>query len=146
MKFNYTPLRDLTTPRGVSRKIVRMPLLGVRLSYEDKHTDIVGLIDTGAIDCLFDQDVAEDLGIDIRNSPTQRDYFGLDGVSLIGYIHKVGFRLQKFSEWIEIEVGFLECKLPFQLLGQSGFFDNYEVNMKRFRGKFEIKSRTFLNR
>jgi len=61
-------------------------------------------------------------------------------------MHTIRFQIQGFSEWIDIEAGFIGAKLPYQLLGQSGFFDNYEITFKRYRGRFEIKSRSFLHR
>ncbi|HXD31356.1 MAG TPA: aspartyl protease family protein [Pyrinomonadaceae bacterium] len=117
------------------------------MKYNYTATPLVGLIDTGASDCLFDKDVADDLGIDLQATSVIRHYVGIDGEAVIGYVHQVSIQIiqiSKFSEWIEVEAGFLDCKLPFPLLGQSGFFDNYEITLRRYRGKFEIKSRTYL--
>ena len=121
-------------------------MLKVRLGFGANHSDVVGLVDTGATDCLFDRDVADDLGIKFADSDVTREYFGVGGQAVIGHIHKIRFQIQGFSEWIEIEAGFIDAKLPYQLLGQSGFFDNYEISFKRYRGRFEIKSRSFLHR
>jgi len=88
--------------------------------------------------------VAEDLGIDLQATSVIRHYVGIDGEAVIGYVHEVSIQISKFSEWIEVEAGFLDCKLPFPLLGQFGFFDNYEITLRGYRGKFEIKSRTHL--
>ena len=143
MKFKYRYLRDSSSP---SRNYIRLPLLKVRLGSGANHTDVVGLVDSGATDCLFDRDVADDLGISLLDSDVKREYFGVGGQSVIGHIHPIRFQIQGFSEWIVIDVGFIDAKLPFQLLGQSGFFDNYEISFKRYRGRFEIKSRSFLQR
>ena len=143
MKFKYRYLRDSS---GSGRDYIRLPLLQVRLGSGTNRTDVVGLVDTGATDCLFDRDVADDLGITLADSDVKREYFGVGGQSVIGHIHLVRFQIQGFSEWIAIEVGFIDAKLPYQLLGQTGFFDNYEINFKRYRGRFEIKSRSFLHR
>ena len=143
MKFKYRYLRDSS---GSGRDYIRLPLLQVRLASGANRTDVVGLVDTGATDCLFDRDVADDLGITLADSDLTREYFGVGGQSVIGHIHPIRFQIQGFSEWIEIEVGFIDAKLPYQLLGQTGFFDNYEINFKRYRGRFEIRSRSFLHR
>jgi hypothetical protein len=143
MKFKYRYLRDTS---GSGRDYIRLPLLKVRLGFGANRTDVVGLVDTGATDCLFDRDVADDLGITFAASDATREYFGVGGQSVIGHIHTIRFQIQGFSEWVEFEAGFIDAKLPYQLLGQSGFFDNYEINFKRYRGRFEIKSRTFLHR
>jgi hypothetical protein len=143
MKFKYRYLPDSSGP---DRAYIRLPLLKVRLGSGANHTDVVGLIDSGAADCLFDRDVADDLGIMFANSDVTREYFGVGGQAIIGHIHTIRFQIQGFSEWIEIEAGFIETKLPYQLLGQSGFFDNYEISFKRYRGRFEIKSQSLLSR
>ena len=143
MKFKYRYLRDSS---GSGRDYIRLPLLQVRLGSGANRTDVVGLVDTGATDCIFDRDVADALGIEFAASDATREYYGVDGQSVIGHIHMIRFQIQGFSEWIEIEAGFIDAKLPYQLLGQTGFFDNYEINFKRYRGRFEIRSRSFLHR
>lgn len=140
MKFKYRYIADKYT----EERLIKLPFLPVRLAYGGRETTIVGLIDTGASDCLFDCDVAEDLGIEIRDTSLVKDYFGIDGQSIPGYVHTLDFQIQGFSEWIEITAGFLENKLPYPLLGQNDFFDNYEITLKRYRGRFEVKSRTHL--
>jgi len=143
VKFKYRYLPDSSGP---GREYIKLPLLGVRLAFGSNRTDIVGLVDTGATDCLFDRDVADDLGITLAESDDTREYFGVGGQSVIGHIHTIRFQIQGFAEWIELETGFIDAKLPYQLLGESGFFDNYEIIFKRYRGRFEIKSRSFLHR
>lgn len=142
MKFKYRYLRDSS---GSGRDYIRLPLLQVRLSSGTNRTDVVGLVDTGATDCLFDRDVADALGLTLSDSDVTREYFAVGGQSVIGRIHLIRFQIQGFSEWVEIEVGFIDAKLPYQLLGQSGFFDNYEISFQRYRGRFEVKSRSFLH-
>ena len=97
MKFKYRYLRDAS---GSGRDYIRLPLLKVRLAFGANHTDVVGLVDTGATDCLFDRDVADDLGITLADSDPKRAYFGVGGNSLIGHIHPIRFQIQGFSEWI----------------------------------------------
>ncbi len=143
MRFKCRYLRNSSSS---GRDYIRLPLLKVRLAFGSNRTDVVGLVDTGATDCLFDRDVADALGITLADSDDKREYFGVGGQPVIGHIHTIRFQIQGFSEWIEIEAGFIDAKLPYQLLGQTGFFDNYEINFKRYRGRFEIKSRSFLQR
>ncbi len=56
MKFKYRYLRDSSTS---GRDYIKLPLLQVQLGFRTGRTDIVGLVDTGATDCLFDRDVAD---------------------------------------------------------------------------------------
>ena len=143
MKLKYRYFRDTS---GLEQRYIKLPLLGVRLGFRDEQTDVVGLIDTGATDCLFDKDVADDLGITLSSADTTREYVGVAGQSVIGYVHPIRFQIHGFAEWVEFDAAFIDGELPYQLLGESGFFDNYEVILRRYRGRFEIKSRSFVNR
>lgn len=140
MKFKYRHLADSSDP---SKKRWKVPLLPVRLHYNGQHVDVLSLIDTGAADCLFDHEVAEALGIDMK-SGVEKVYYGIGGQSVTGYIHELQMQVLGFNEWIDIEAGFIE-ELPISLLGQSGFFDYYQVTFMRYRGRFEVKSRSFIH-
>ena len=143
MKFKYRYFRDTS---GAGDRYIKLPLLAVRLDYRGKQTSIVGLVDTGATDCLFYRDVADDLGIALSSADPTREYVGVGGESVVGHMHRIKLQINGFSEWVEFDAAFIDAKLPYQLLGESGFFDNYEVTLKRYRGRFEIKSRSFLYR
>jgi hypothetical protein len=143
MKFKYRYLRDSS---GSGRDYIKLPLLQVRLRTGTNQSNVVGLVDTGATDCLFDRDVADDLGITVTDSNVTREYFGVGGQSLTAHIHPIQLQIHGFSEWIQMDVGFINDQLPYQILGQSGFFDSYEISFQRYRGRFEIKSRSFLYR
>ncbi len=109
MRFKYRYLRDSSGP---SRDYIRLPLLQVRLRYGAKQSDVVGLVDTGSVDCLFDRDVADDLGIQFATSDAKREYFGVGGQSIIGHVQTIRFQIHGFAEWIEMEAGFIDAKLP----------------------------------
>jgi len=140
MKFRYRRIPDDTNPNGYSLD----PLLEVRLANGSKAVDIRCLIDSGAGDCLFHRSIGELLGLEIQTG-NPKIYYGIAGQSVTGYIHEIGLRVQGFSEWVTIEAGFIEPNLV-PLLGQSGFFENYQITFERYRGRFELKSRSFLHR
>jgi predicted aspartyl protease len=140
MRFKYRQLSDSSDPL---KKPWKVPLLPVRLHYGDQHIDVLSLIDTGAADCLFDYEVGEALGIDLGGG-VEKEYYGIAGQSVKGYIHEIQLQIHGFNERINVEAGFIEV-LPISLLGQAGFFDNYQVTFMRFRGRFEVKSRSFLH-
>lgn len=140
MKFKYRQLSDSLDP---AKKPWRVPLLPVRLHHGGQYIDVLSLIDTGAADCLFDYEVGEALGIDIQ-SGLEKEYYGIGGQSVTGYLHEIQLQIHGFNELTDIEAGFIEV-LPISLLGQTGFFDNYQVTFMRFRGRFEVKSRSFVH-
>src|SRR5258708_40351377 len=99
MKFKYRYLRDSSSP---SRDYIRLPLLKVRLGWGTNRADVVGLVDTGATDCLFDRDVADALGITLADSDGGREYFGVGGQSVIGHIHAGLLQVHGFFQLAEI--------------------------------------------
>jgi hypothetical protein len=133
----YRLCSDRTSP---FRQFGKWPFLWVRLAHGDSHIELDCLIDSGAGDSLFNVDVADAIGIDLSGAP-EKEYLGINGEPLIGRIHPVQLQVKGLSEWIEIHAGFIEVdQIP--ILGQSGFFDNYEITFRRYNKRFEITSRT----
>ena len=56
---------------------------------------------------------------------------------MTGHIASIQLLVKGFADPIDIEVAFVEGN-AIPLLGQSGFFDNYEVRFQRYKGRFEI--------
>lgn len=136
MKFRYKRLPDNVDPKGYSTH----PLIQVRLSYGHKALNLRALIDSGAADCLFHKSVGLALGIDVE-SGAPKTYTGIASQSVTGHVHPLKLQVQGFSEWIHVEAGFIDSDV-IPLLGQSGFFDNYQILFERYRGRFEVNSRT----
>jgi hypothetical protein len=114
----------------------KLPLLEVRLSHGENYIDVDCLVDSGAVDSMFHTDVADELGIDLQGLE-EREYFGIDGKIMPGRIAPIQLHVKGLVDPIDIEVAFVEGnEIP--LLGQSGFFDNYEIRFQRFKGRFEI--------
>ncbi len=133
MERKYRHYRDRTDSASDYGK---MPLLEVRLTNGDNYIDVDCLVDSGAIDSMFHIDIADELGIDLQGLE-EKNYFGIDGKVMLGRIAPIQLHVKGLSDPIEIEVAFVEGN-AIPLLGQSGFFDNYEIRFQRFRGRFEI--------
>jgi len=140
MKFNYKTTPDNTEPSGY----VKLPILPVRLFNGDKHQDVRCLLDSGADHCMFHSSVADVLGIDLTRG-RQKTYYGIARQAAIGFLHPIKLQVTGFNEAIDIEVAFTEDN-DIPLIGQAGFFDFYQVTFERYRGRFEVKSRTHLYR
>ena len=91
MKFKYRYFRDTS---GLVDRYIKLPLLAVRLDYRGKQTAIVGLVDTGATDCLFDRDIADDLGITLSSADATREYVGVGGESVVGHVHRIKLQIK----------------------------------------------------
>jgi hypothetical protein len=116
----------------------KMPLLEVRLRNGENYIDVDCLVDSGAVDSMFHTDFADELGIDLTNRE-QHDYYAVDGNIMRGWVASVQLEINGIAHPIQMDVAFVEeNEIP--LLGQSGFFDNFEVRFRGFIGVFEIIS------
>jgi len=140
MKFNYMKTPDNTEPSGY----ISLPLLDVRLFNGDKQKGVRCLLDSGADHSMFHSSVADALGIDLT-SGRPRTYYGIARQAAIGFLHPIKLQVTGFNETIDIEAAFTEDN-DIPLIGQVGFFDFYQVTFERYRGRFELKSRTHLYR
>ena len=83
--------------------------------------------------------MGEVLGIDVPSgTPHKFHSFNLETP---GFVHKVRLQVTGFSHWIEIDAVFIESEVM-AILGQSGFFENYQIVFERFKRQFEINTKT----
>jgi hypothetical protein len=135
MNIRYRHIPDLTRPKGYSL----VPLLQVFLRNGVNMRPFLALVDSGAIDCIFPASAGAVLGIDV---PTGRPhkFYGLANQEAQGFMHSVQLQVTGLDHWIEIEVGFVTGEI-IPLLGQSGFFENYQVIFEHFRRQFEVNTK-----
>ena len=133
MKIRYRRLPNILEPTTYSH----YPYLQVSIRHQQKAAQpLLALVDSGAIDTLFPIALGEILGIDVL-SGERKVYFGLGGNSALGYLHDCDMQVSGLKTWVKMRIGFVDTiRIP--LLGQSGFFENYQVLFERFRYQFEI--------
>jgi hypothetical protein len=140
MKFRYKKTPDNTYPSG----FMSLPIIPVRLFNGNKSKDVRCLLDSGSDHSMFHTSIADVLGIDwARGEP--RTYYGIAEQATIGFLHPIQLQVEGFNEVIDIDAAFTEDN-DISLIGQVGFFDYYQVIFERYRGRFEVKSRTHLYR
>lgn len=133
MNIRYRKLRDDTRPDGY----FLYPLLRVFVRHGTNMTRYLALLDTGATDCIFPASSgARDLGIDVRKG-RPLPFKGIAAQEAQGFLHRVQLQVEGFTHWIDVEAAFVEQE-EMPIIGQSGFFDNYQVVFERFRGHFEV--------
>ena len=121
MRIRYRRLPDLIDPAQFNH----YPYLRIAVRHTNITQPFLALVDSGAIDTLFPAVVAEVIGIDLE-SGVRKVYFGIGGHAAIGYVHECQLQVQGFNPWNKVKIGFVDTiKIP--LLGQSGFFENYQV-------------------
>jgi hypothetical protein len=104
------------------------PLLAVRLTGPGTSQVYDGLLDTGADETVFDQHVAQLLGVDLRGAPDR--LVGLAGRPSpvrcrYAPVHmRITDGVQETYEWTAV-VGFVPGPLHYHLLGQAGFLQYF---------------------
>lgn len=116
----------------------KLPMLNVILKNGSDIYPLSGLVDSGAGESIFSEDIAKALGIDLKNCP-EREYDGIGGATFKGHTCAIELKIPKFDKWITIDAGFLPNQFP--VIGHSGFFDNYEVIFRSYQDTFEVKSK-----
>ena len=121
---------------------VLRPVVSVTICDPDsgKEFDCQALVDSGAEISVFGYEVAEALGIDI-NQKTEREHFGIGGLQVECVTHTIQFQLAGWSH--SAKARFMlkkdDRKLPYGILGQTGFFQYFKISFDRHREEFEIQ-------
>lgn len=133
MRFRYTEIRNQQDPR----KPFYRPYLIVRLLSGERHKDVISLVDSGADVCLFHSDIGRMLGIELENAP-ELVFQGVSGIREVAYLHRVELVVRGLSA-ITLDVGFTNSMAAGTgLLGQRGFFEQFEITFDLSQNHFEV--------
>ncbi|MEK6279715.1 MAG: hypothetical protein AABN95_05110 [Acidobacteriota bacterium] len=135
MNIKYRKVDDNTRPEGHSF----YPLLRIFVRYGVNMRPVLTLVDSGAADCVFSASFGEVLGIDVT-SGEPHNFHGFDLRETPGFLHNVHLQVMGFPHWIEVRAAFVESEVM-PVLGQSGFFENYQVVFERFKRQFEVNTK-----
>ncbi len=104
------------------------PVIPIKIKFNNKEVGYHVLVDSGADLCLFDEEIGQALDIDIRSGEAH-EVFGVGGKSSIYYLHDVKIEIGGWEH--KIKTGFMQHVagqiLPYGIVGQKGFFENYIV-------------------
>ena len=119
-------------------ELVRLPILPIQIACNRNRETIWALIDSGAEISVFNKEIAGLLDIEV----TSGKKFELGGVvddrGLPAWLHQVSMTVGDLGS-ISTMVAFTDSDSPgLSLLGQRGFFDNYQIRFKRFQNVFEV--------
>lgn len=115
-----------------------MPHIQVRFYYGRKSTkDFTALVDSGAYRCILDSKIADILCIDYKTKGKIEKFITPSGYKF-GYIHKVIIAIKDGGKFAT-DATFVENYGKINLLGQTGFFDNYLVSSDKPKNKFYIR-------
>lgn len=133
MKFPYLKL-PFSDPKlkWVSRPYIPIRLIGPRGVWEG-----YGLIDSGADRCLFNIQIAEKIGLNLKGGKIQ-DFGGIEGGVLEAKLSNIELQVIGMNETIEILAGFIDSPGVSAILGQDGFFDNFRIKFEKDHGVVEV--------
>ena len=118
-------------------KNIFKPEIKIAVRYGDVKRKLYALVDSGADSCLFPRDVADILGIDVRNGH-KIFYTGIGGSQTLFYFHEVEIFVGKYK--FKTMAGFANAGIGTSaLLGQRGFFENFRVSFDNKNRFIEIK-------
>lgn len=130
MKFRYKAL-EVKPSKSVNKKfVVWRPIIPVFLFNNKKVIGYEAIIDSGADFNIFHSEIADILGINYKKG-SKRHLFGLGSQEIKGYECETEIKVQGFDKYLSKVV--FSSQIPsnsFGVLGNKGFFNNYNVNFK----------------
>lgn len=124
MRFPYQKIIIKDSKKGVH--FAYRPLIPLEISCNGEKLITYALVDSGADVCLFGEDLCRKLGV-VMKSGKKQSLQGVGKGKVLFYLHQI--RLGIGQEKVKTEVGFSgQMKhIPFAILGQKGFFENFLV-------------------
>jgi len=89
---------------------------------------LLALVDSGADDCLFPLEVAHFLKLPLKRDATHR-YGGIGSGTITATFGTVTLEVGKWT--IPLYAGFSDSPTAVPILGQSGFFSQFEITFNR---------------
>lgn len=135
LKFPY--LRYLVSPPGIKPQYVYRPVIPVKLTSGKKEVTFDALIDSGADECVFPGWIIEFFGRDIYKGK-EKIFSGIGG-SVLAYLHRTSLQIKNVRLMLEVYYSHDWDDMPFGLLGQSGFFNYFEVRFNYHQKFFLLR-------
>ncbi len=140
MKFKYFkfPLKRYSPLFG---SVILKPIIPVRIAHREESIDYAVLIDSGADFCIFDGEIGEHLGLDVKSGRQER-FGGIeDSQGAIAYLHEIILEIGGHEFSIIAGFSYDIAKHGFGILGQKGFFDKFVVKFDLPKEEIDLKLR-----
>lgn len=140
MKFRYHKLFLPQRSEYFGSSVLK-PIIPIAVMVGRNEIRYAALIDSGADFCIFEAEIGEYLGLDIKDGvPIE---FG--GVQERGgataFLHDVYLNVGGFSYKNRVGFSYDIAKHGFGILGQKGFFDIFVVKFDLLKEEVELKER-----
>lgn len=140
MKFRYHKLLLPQRSDFFGSSILK-PVIPIKVGVGTTELRYIALIDSGADFCIFDAEIGEYLGLNIRSS--KKEVFG--GIQEKGgaeaFLHEVVLNVGGWDYKTIIGFSYDIAKHGFGILGQKGFFDIFIVKFDLLKKEVELKPR-----
>ena len=138
LKFDYQAFPSSPNEAFPQRHTVRRPIINIRFPLDGKSVLYPVLLDSGSDFCIFHAEIGDLLHVSVR-SGKKMTFFGTSGTPQNAYFHTIHYELGGWD--MECYAGFsYEMKtMPYGLLGQTGFFDQFRIEFDYMKQRMEIK-------
>ncbi len=132
---------DFVYKKVTGTKIERpiIPIV-VRNLKNQKAIKYYSLVDSGSDECIFDAEVGEAIGIDVKKGEPRKLRGVIEGEAKPFWMHSIEIEVGGWP--YRVQAGFMYeiARCGYGILGQRGFFDQFKsVKFEKRRGKIEIK-------
>lgn len=141
-KYSF-PYINAPKPAGpnISKDWQKKPLLPVKIRHQGIIISYLALVDSGADFNVFHGDIAELLGIDLSKLTNKVKFSGVkdDKTPCVGYLATVDLGIGKnFFDSVVMFSNDISDD-GYGIVGQAGFFTNFEISFIRSKYTFELK-------
>ncbi len=131
MRFPYVYL-----PAGGNRYI-GLPIITIELQNNEQKQKYLCLIDSGADYSLFDAEIGEAIGLDIKNGIAVRSKGINKNIVAEAYMHRISYSVGDIQ--CEADVAFTyDLSTAHGILGRNGFFNHFLVVIDEKKQEVEI--------
>jgi hypothetical protein len=140
MKFKYFKFPISKRSDFFGHSLLK-PIIPIKISAGTSTLRYMALIDSGADFCIFDAEIGEALGLNVR-SGLKENFGGIQerGSSLV-FIHNVIINVGGWDHTIKAGFSYDIAKWGYGILGQKGFFDIFIVVFDLLKEEIELKER-----
>jgi len=140
MKFPYSKF-SLPNKTSFFGKHLLKPIIPIGVFYKNKKIRYSALIDSGADFCIFDAEVGEYLGIDVK-SGEKITFKGIEGANTVeAFLHEIILDIGGWDYKTTVGFSYHISRSGFGVLGQKGFFDIFIVKFDLLKEEIELKER-----
>lgn len=116
------------------------PVIPIQLLYDNQGVWYEALVDSGADENVFDAQIGELLGIDIKTG-TKSSVIGITGVERLAYHHKLQMKVGSWLFTVTAAFVYDIAPLGYSVVGQQGFFDFFIVKFDLLKEAIELTKR-----